>query len=142
MSRALTSDPKARGNWGEFQLEGILQGHGLRESREYDKEKSETSDEGQRRRLDFVLHLPDNKDIVIDSEVTVNAFLELDNADTPEEVTAASKKHLGVVKQHIKDLSSKSYTDLVKGETFGHVIMFMPIEGAFLAAVREDITLQ
>ena len=146
LTQALRGDSKIQGDWGEMILESILEKSGLEKDREYfiqetlrdDEGHTIQSAEGRKMRPDVIIRYPggDNRQMVIDSKVSLTAYVNYVNAETPEEAAAALKQHLASVKKHIDELSNKSYQDYVgKGD---HVMMFVPNEAAYLAAMQAD----
>lgn len=138
LTRALKGDNKAQGNWGEVVLERVLEESGLRKGHEYDTQVALRSDEGQRRNPDVIVHLPDSKDIVIDAKVTLTAYERYCNAATEAERDIALKQHIAAVRAHIDGLSLKQYENLPGVRSLDFVLIFVPIEAAFLAAFEHD----
>ncbi len=140
LTKALKGDSKMQGNWGELVLERVLEKSGLEKDREYFVQQSFTLDDGSRVMPDVVLHLPDNKKMIIDSKASLTAYERLVNADKEDEGTHL-KAHVNSIKKHVDDLSEKNYQDLYDIESPDFVLMFVPIEPAFAVAVNEDNTL-
>ncbi|MDN5048052.1 DNA recombination protein RmuC [Aliarcobacter butzleri] len=138
LTKALKGQNKTQGDWGEMILSSILDQTGLREGKEYTIQGSFTSAEGKRLRPDVIVHLPSNKDIVIDSKVSLNAYINYSKAENEDEKQQASKELVKSITSHIKDLSSKSYENIDGVRTLDFVLMFIPIEGAFLIATSSD----
>ncbi|MFW3425581.1 DNA recombination protein RmuC [Aliarcobacter butzleri] len=138
LTKALKGQNKTQGDWGEMILSSILDQTGLREGKEYTIQGSFTSVEGKRLRPDVIVHLPSNKDIVIDSKVSLNAYINYSKAENEDEKHQASKELVKSITSHIKDLSSKSYENIDGVRTLDFVLMFIPIEGAFLLATSSD----
>ncbi|KLD96995.1 DNA recombination protein RmuC [Aliarcobacter butzleri] len=138
LTKALKGQNKTQGDWGEMILSSILDQTGLREGKEYTIQGSFTSAEGKRLRPDVIVHLPSNKDIVIDSKVSLNAYINYSKAENEDEKQQASKELVKSITSHIKDLSSKSYENIDGVRTLDFVLMFIPIEGAFLLATSSD----
>ena len=138
LTRALKGENKTQGNWGEIVLERVLEESGLREGSEYETQGSFKDDSGKTLRPDVIVHLPQEKDIVIDSKVSLVAYEQFMNAEEPEEKERALKAHLGSIYAHIKGLSEKRYEKLEGVRTLDFVLLFMPIEGAFLLALEQD----
>lgn len=136
LTNALKGDTKMQGNWGEVVLERILEKSGLEKNREYYTQTSITSEEGQRFRPDVIIKLPDDKNLVIDSKVSLTAYERLVNAPTEEEREAHLKEHLLSFRAHVKGLSEKNYQDLFEGGSLDYVLMFVPIEAAFSLLVQ------
>lgn len=141
LAKALKNNKKALGNWGELQIEKLLEDCGLTAGREYKREENYKNSEGDNRRPDFVIHLPNDKHIIIDSKVSLNDYVAGINAESQTEQTAALTALVGCVKQHIDRLSGKNYTALTGINAPDFVFMFMPIETAYSAALETDITL-
>ncbi|MDN5105378.1 DNA recombination protein RmuC [Aliarcobacter butzleri] len=138
LTKALKGQNKTQGDWGEMILSSILDQTGLREGKEYTIQGSFTSAEGKRLRPDVIVHLPSNKDIVIDSKVSLNAYINYSKAENEDEKHQASRELVKSITSHIKDLSSKSYENIDGVRTLDFVLMFIPIEGAFLLATSSD----
>ncbi|MDD2828487.1 MAG: DNA recombination protein RmuC [Sulfuricurvum sp.] len=140
LTQALKGENKTQGNWGEIVLERILEESGLREGHEYDIQSTLSDEEGKKFRPDMIVHLPQNKDIIIDSKVSLVAYDAFIRAETDEDRTHALKQHLLSIHSHIKGLSNKRYEQLSGVRTLDFVLLFMPIEGAFLLALEQDNT--
>ncbi|MFA6143407.1 MAG: DNA recombination protein RmuC [Sulfurimonas sp.] len=140
LTNALKGENKTQGNWGEIILERVLEDSGLREGHEYDIQTTLSDEEGKKFRPDVIVHLPQNKDIIIDSKVSLVAYEAFIRASNDEERAHALKQHLISIHGHIKGLSGKRYEQLNGVKTLDFVLLFMPIEGAFLLALEEDNT--
>ncbi|MGK2924286.1 MAG: DNA recombination protein RmuC [Lysobacterales bacterium] len=138
LSRALTGSVKAQGNWGEQQLERLLELSGLQQGREYSSQYSVTTEGGQRIQPDLVLHLPEGKSIVLDSKVSLVAWTRLQSAAEDAGREAALKDHLASLRQHIKGLGEKGYAEIPELNSLDFVLMFVPIEAALIAALQAD----
>lgn len=138
LTNALKGENKTQGNWGEIVLENILEQSGLREGVEYELQATLKSDEGKTYRPDVVIHMPQNRDIIIDSKVSLTAYERFVNEEDPQEKTRALKEHIASISSHIKGLSEKRYEKLEGVNTLDFVLLFMPIEGAFLLALEQD----
>lgn len=136
LATALKGEKKTAGNWGEVQLERTLQLAGLVKGDHYDTQDKFLDSEGNRRLPDFVIKLPDNKHIIIDSKVSLVAYDKAIAADTDGETHLALDEHVGAVKNHIDDLSKKDYSNLVGMRSPSFVLMFMPIEPAYIEALK------
>ncbi len=141
LTNALKGQNKTQGDWGEMILSKILEQTGLREGKEYSVQGSFTDSDGKRLRPDVILHLPENKDIIIDSKVSLISYLNYVEATSEEGKSKATKELIGSLKTHIKDLSGKRYEDIEQVNTLDFVLLFIPIEGAFMLAVSNDNTL-
>lgn len=137
LTRALKGKTQTQGAWGEMILATILEKSGLREGEEFSTQQSETIDSGERLRPDVVVNLPNEHKIIIDSKVSLVAFEAYVNAETEAEQAVALKRHVDSLRQHIRGLSSKDYTRIT-GATTDYVILFVPIEGAFAAALQDS----
>ena len=140
LTNALKGENKTQGNWGEIVLERILEESGLREGHEYDIQNTLEGEEGKKYRPDVIVHLPQNKDIIIDSKVSLVAYEAFIRATDDESRSHALKQHLVSIHGHIKGLSQKRYEQLSGVKTLDFVLLFMPIEGAFLLALEQDNT--
>jgi DNA recombination protein RmuC len=134
LTRALKGDKKAQGNWGEIVLERVLEESGLRKGHEYETQFSAKSSDGQRRQPDVVVHLPDSRDIVVDAKVSLVAYERYVTSDDEAEKQKALQEHVQAVKQHIQGLSIKAYEELEGINSLDFVLLFIPIESAFMAA--------
>ncbi|MGV1016448.1 MAG: DNA recombination protein RmuC [Fluviibacter phosphoraccumulans] len=138
LTKALKGSNKTQGNWGELVLERVLEGSGLRKGEEYDLQESHTLPDGRRLQPDVVVHLPDDRHLVIDAKATLVAYEDYANAEDEKHRDAALKRHLDAVRSHIKGLSDKNYQDLYGLKSLDFVLMFIPIEPAFMLAVTHD----
>ena len=134
--KALKGDTKVQGDWGELQLEKILERSGLRKGQEYTIQESFTTDEGSRRRPDVIVNLPEEKKIIIDSKVSLVDYERLVSAEDDDQKNIHLKAFINSVKRHIKDLSDKEYQNLFQDESLDFVLMFIPIEPAFSVAIQ------
>ncbi|MBT8316218.1 MAG: DNA recombination protein RmuC [Lutibacter sp.] len=138
LTKALKGDSKIQGNWGELVLERVLEKSGLEKDREYFVQQSFTNDEGKRVLPDVVIHLPDSKKMVIDSKVSLTAYEQFVNAVDEDEKEQYIKEHVHSLKRHIEQLSEKKYQDIYEIESPDFVLLFIPIEPAFAAALNFD----
>ncbi|WP_037442967.1 DNA recombination protein RmuC [Shewanella mangrovi] len=138
LTKALKGDNKAQGNWGEVILDRVLTESGLRVGHEYDVQQDLQDDGGKHFKPDVIVHLPDDKDVVIDSKVSLVAYEQYFNADTDEQRIDALKQHIASVRQHIKGLGQKDYQKLHGVKSLDYVLMFIPVEPAFLLALERD----
>ncbi|MBN4076003.1 DNA recombination protein RmuC, partial [Gammaproteobacteria bacterium AH-315-E17] len=123
---------------GEMILERVLEQSGLSKGREYEVQPSYSTDGGEKKQPDVVVHLPGNKDVIIDSKVSLTAYEKYSNADNEDERSTFIKQHVQSLKGHIKNLSSKSYEDISAVKSLDYVLLFLPIEGAFALAIQQD----
>lgn len=138
LAKALKGDVKKQGNWGEFILERVLEISGLHKGREYEREEVSKNVDGSNSRPDVVVHLPDNKHIIIDSKVSLVAYERLTAAADKEAYAAALKEHMASMKKHVQELSDKNYPNLLGLNAPDFVLMFVPIEAMFTVAVEAD----
>ncbi len=136
LTRALKADNKSQGNWGELTLTRALEMCGLREPEEYETQTSYKADDNSRQIPDVVVHLPGGKDIIIDSKVSLVAYARYFEVESEEEKSQAISQHLQSVRQHIKQLSDKSYQHLPGISTLDYVMLYIPIEGASAMALQ------
>jgi DNA recombination protein RmuC len=141
LTRALKGDSRSQGAWGELVLERVLEASGLQAGREYETQLTFRSGEGSRQRPDVIVHLPDEKDVVVDSKVSLVAYERLVASDDEAARGAALLEHLASLRRHIDGLSARNYDDIEKLRTLDFVLMFIPVEAAFIEAVRADESL-
>jgi len=138
LTRALKGDKKSQGNWGEMILETVLEKSGLRKGIEYETQGAFRDENNKLFKPDVIVRLPEDKDIVIDSKVSLLAYeLHCSTEDDAERI-AALKQHTEAVRTHIKSLSTKDYSGLKGLRSLDFVLLFMPIEAAFIAAFQAD----
>ncbi|MCX6286219.1 MAG: DNA recombination protein RmuC [Bacteroidetes bacterium] len=138
LTHALKGQTKTQGNWGEIILESILDKSGLVREREYFVQASYTSEHGKRQQPDVVIAYPGERSLVVDSKVSLLAYERYSSAETKEEQDKALKEHLLSVRNHISELSAKNYQDLYQLKTLDFVILFMPVEPAYLIAMQAE----
>ncbi len=138
LTNALKGDNKTQGNWGEIILERILEESGLRKGVEYEVQSHLKSSEGKSYRPDVIIHLPQQRDIVVDSKVSLVAYERFMNENDVWLKEVALKEHILSISSHVKSLSQKQYEKLEGIHTLDYVLLFMPVEGAFLLALQED----
>jgi len=138
LTHALKGDNKAQGNWGEFVLESILEKSGLVKGREYETQVSLKDNEGSRRAPDVIVRLPEGKDIIIDSKMVLVDYDRYCSAKTEEEKQSALKAHVQAIKNHINGLSVKAYENLEDIRSLDFVLLFIPIESAFMLGIEND----
>lgn len=142
LTSALKGQSQTQGAWGEMQLEMILEKSGLQKDLHYSVQESFRTEEGKQLRPDVVLKMPENKQLVIDSKVSLTDYERYCSASTPEEKLKAEKAHLTSLRSHIKELDSKRYQDLYQLNSVDFVLMFVPIESAFSLAVQSELALK
>lgn len=138
LTRALKGESRTQGAWGELVLERVLEASGLQSGREYETQTSFSDAEGARQRPDVIVHLPDEKDIVIDAKVSLVAWERSLSSDDDVEAAVAMREHVASLKRHVDGLSAKRYENIEGIRTLDFVLLFVPIEAAFIEAVRCD----
>lgn len=141
LTKALKGDSKIQGNWGELVLERVLEKSGLEKGREYEIQKSFTTEEGNRVQPDVIINLPDGKKMIIDSKVSLTAYEKYINEEDDEQKSSFLKEHVNSLKKHVEQLGSKNYQHLYQMESPDFVLLFIPIEPAFAIALNEDTQL-
>lgn len=138
LTQALKGESKTQGNWGEVVLESILERTGLRKGFEYTVQDSFAAEDNRRYQSDVIVHYPGERSIVIDSKVTLTAYENYISAENDSSRETALKAHITSVKNHINELASKNYQDIEEIKTLDFVVMFMPIEPAYLLAIQHE----
>ncbi len=138
LTQALKGDSQKQGAWGEVILERVLEESGLHNGREYETQLSFNDNSGSRKRPDAVVHLPNNKDVIIDSKVSIVAYQNYHQTSEQSEKDKYLKEHLLSIKNHIKGLSLKNYEDIEEIKSLDYVLMFIPIESAFMLAMENN----
>lgn len=138
LTQALKGQSKIQGNWGELILERVLDASGLTEGLHYRTQESHHRDDGSRAQPDVIVHLPEQRHLVIDAKVSLLAYEAYSSVDTELERAVELKRHLESVRSHIKGLAARNYQDLYQINSLDFVIMFIPVEPAFMLAIAED----
>lgn len=138
LTRALKGDTKMQGNWGELVLERVLEKSGLQKDSEYFVQNSFTTEEGKRVMPDVIIHLPDNKKMIIDSKVSLIAYERYVNAENEEDQKTLLKEHINAINRHVDQLSAKNYHQIYEMESPDFVLLFIPLEPAFALASAND----
>ncbi|EGQ8523696.1 TPA: DNA recombination protein RmuC [Vibrio parahaemolyticus] len=141
LTQALKGDNKQQGNWGEVVLARVLAESGLREGHEYETQVNLQSEAGKRYQPDVIVHLPQNKQVVVDSKMALVAYERYFNAETDAERDRALSAHLTALRAHIKGLSMKDYHKLKGIQSLDYVLMFIPVEPAFQVAIQAEPSL-
>ena len=141
LTKALKGDSKIQGNWGELVLERVLEKSGLEKGREYEIQKSFTTEEGNRVQPYVIINLPDGKKMIVDSKVSLTAYEKYINEEDDEQKSSFLKEHVNSLKRHVEQLGSKNYQHLYQMESPDFVLLFIPIEPAFAIALNEDTQL-
>ena len=135
LTRALKGDTKKQGDWGELVLERMLEESGLKKGEEYYIQADFTTEEGRHLRPDVVVRFPEERSVIIDSKVSLTAYAAYAAADDEEERSRALAAHVESVRKHMNELAQKDYSSLVS-ESVGYVLMFIPNEASYIAAVQ------
>ncbi|HEX5679084.1 MAG TPA: DNA recombination protein RmuC [Alcanivorax sp.] len=138
LTEALKGQVKTQGNWGEMILERVLENSGLTKGREYDTQVALKGESGERRLPDAIVHLPEGKDVVIDAKVSLVAYERYVSAEDDEQRGLAREQHLSSLRAHIKGLDAKNYSGLEGLRSLDFVLLFIPVEGAFMTAMESD----
>ncbi|MDG2175490.1 MAG: DNA recombination protein RmuC [Gammaproteobacteria bacterium] len=142
LTNALKGESKTQGTWGEFVLERLLEQSGLRKGREYEVQVSLRTEEGSKKQQpDVIIHLPENKDVIIDSKVSLTAYERYYSESDEAKKAEALKQHILSIRTHIRSLSEKNYQNLEGVRTLDFIMMFLPVESAFALAVQHDQSL-
>lgn len=138
LTRALKGDNRTQGAWGELVLERILEASGLSAGRDFDVQEVLKDEDGGRPRPDVIIRLPENKDLVLDAKVSLTAYERFISADTDDARASALNEHANSLKRHIDGLSKRDYSGIPGLRTLDFVLLFVPVEAAFIDAVRVD----
>jgi DNA recombination protein RmuC len=138
LTRALKGDTQKQGAWGELVLERILETSGLTAGRDFELQTVLSDDDGGRPRPDAIIRLPDSKDLVLDAKVSLTAYTRLVDAEDDATREQALKEHIASLRRHVDGLSKRNYSDLPGLRTMDFVLLFVPVEAAFIDAVRAD----
>ena len=141
LTNALRGSKKMQGDWGEIELNRILEVSGLQKNIDYYTQENFKNENNQNLRPDVIVRLPNNRSVIVDSKVSMNDYVSFVNAE--DEITKASylQKHIQCIKAHIDELSCKEYQKLLKEEALDYVVIFIPIESAFVEAIKKDDSL-
>ena len=138
LTQALKGSNKAQGNWGELILERVLEGSGLRKGHEYVVQESHTREDGSRAMPDVVIRLPDERFLVVDAKVSLVAYEQAATQEDDKLREAAIKRHVDSLRAHIRGLSSKNYQQIYDIRSLDFVMLFIPVEPAFMMAIAHD----
>lgn len=138
LSTALKGGKKLQGNWGEFQLERVLEISGLQKGINYETQETFKNEDNRVLRPDVIVKLPNDRSVIIDSKVSLNDYMAYVNCDNEVERAEYLKKHIQCIKGHIDELSCKEYQKLLKDSSLDYVVIFIPVESAYVEAVRAD----
>lgn len=135
LTDALRGNKKAQGDWGEIQLERLLEITNLQEGIDYTKQKTYKNENGVDQRPDFIIHLPNNREVIIDSKVSLNNYIEYTKATEKKDGELYLKKYVEDLKNHIKELGNKEYQKVLGAKSLDYVFMFVPLERAYIDAI-------
>ena len=138
LTRALKGDSKSQGNWGEMILESVLERSGLAKDREYVVQPSFQGDDGRRMQPDVVVSYPGNRSVIIDAKVSLTAYERLVDASSPDLREKYLKEHLNSIRNHVSELSNKNYLDIYQVQSLDFIMLFLPVEPAYMVAIKED----
>ncbi len=138
LTKALKGESKKQGDWGELQLEIILEKAGLQKNIHFSTQGGYRDEHDNLKKPDFIIHLPENKHLIIDSKVSLTGYDKFYNAEIDTEESLGLKQHLLSIKKHIKDLGGKNYSELYGINSPDYVLMFVPIEPALMVALQND----
>ncbi len=138
LASALKGDSKTQGDWGELQLEMLLEKSGLTKDVHYQTQNSFADQDGNQKRPDFIINMPGNKQLIIDSKVSLTAYQQFCETDDQSEKTTHLKAHIDSLRRHVKDLNSKNYEQLYQINSPDYLLLFVPIESALALALQED----
>ena len=141
LTNALRGDKKLQGNWGEGQLKRLLEACELKENIHFKIQESLIDEYGKTKIPDVIIYLPDNKNLIIDSKVSLNAYVDFCNSEDTNQKDIAINKHINNIKTHIKNLHEKHYQDLNKINSPDYVMMFMPIESSLTSLINKDLNI-
>lgn len=141
LSAALKGNKKIQGNWGEFQLERILEISGLQKGINYVTQETFRNDDNRMLRPDVIIKLPNDRNVIVDSKVSLNDYVNYVNCDDENMRQVYLQRHIQCVKKHIDELACKDYQKLIKNNMLDYVVIFIPVESAYVEAVRADNSL-
>ena len=141
LTNALRGSKKMQGDWGEVELNRILEISGLQRNIDFYTQENFKNENNQNLRPDVVVKLPNNRSVIVDSKVSMNDYINYVNTEDEQQKLQHLQKHIQCIKNHIDELSAKEYQKLLKEESLDYVVIFIPIESAFAAAIKEDTTL-
>ncbi|MBR1600265.1 MAG: DNA recombination protein RmuC [Alphaproteobacteria bacterium] len=141
LTNALRGSKKMQGDWGEVELNRILEISGLQRNIDFFTQENFKNEQNQNLRPDVVVRLPNNRSVIVDSKVSMNDYINYVNTEDENQKSQYLQKHIQCIKAHIDELSAKEYQKLLKEESLDYVVIFIPIESAFAAAIKEDNSL-
>lgn len=141
LTNALRGSKKMQGDWGEIELNRLLEVSGLQKNIDYFTQENFKNENNQNLRPDVVVRLPNNRSVIVDSKVSMNDYVTYVNTEDETEKNAALQRHIQCIRNHIDELSGKEYQKLLKEEALDYVVIFIPIESAFVEAIKKDDSL-
>lgn len=138
LTNALKGNMKHQGDWGETQLERMFEIAGFEKGIDYSVQENHKDDDGNNKRPDYIVNLPDNRRLIVDCKVSLNAYMRYVRAETPEDRKKCLKEHIKAIRDHIKELASKDYQSVIKAQGLDYVFMFVPVEQAYIEALSND----
>ena len=138
LTNALKGNTKHQGDWGETQLERVFEVAGFEKGINYSMQENFKDDDGNNKRPDYIVNLPDKRRLIVDCKVSLNAYMRYIKAETPEEKKKYLGEHVQALRNHIKGLSSKNYQSEIKEQGLDYVFMFIPVEQAYIEALSAD----
>lgn len=138
LTNALKGNTKHQGDWGEMQLERMFEISGMEKGTDYCAQENRKDDDGNNKRPDYIVNLPDNRRLIIDCKVSLNAYMRFVRADNPDDRKKYLAEHVKAIRDHIRELASKDYQSLIKEQGLDYVFMFIPVEQAYIEAISTD----
>lgn len=138
LTNALKGNAKHQGDWGEMQLERMFEISGMERGVDYCAQENRKDDDGNNKRPDYIVNLPDNRRLIIDCKVSLNAYMRYARADNPDDRKKYLAEHVRAIRDHVKELASKDYQSLIKEQGLDYVFMFVPVEQAYIEAISAD----
>lgn len=138
LTNALKGNTKHQGDWGEMQLERMFEISGMEKGVDYCAQENRKDDDGNNKRPDYIVNLPDNRRLIVDCKVSLNAYMRYARADNPDDRKKYLAEHVRAIRDHVKELASKDYQSLIKEQGLDYVFMFVPVEQAYIEAISAD----
>lgn len=138
LTNALKGNAKHQGDWGEMQLERMFEIAGMERGVDYCAQENRKDDDGNNKRPDYIVNLPDERRLIIDCKVSLNAYMRYARADNPDDRKKYLAEHVRAIRDHVKELASKDYQSLIKEQGLDYVFMFVPVEQAYIEAISAD----
>lgn len=138
LTNALKGNTKHQGDWGETQLERMFEIAGFEKGIDYCVQENHKDDDGNNKRPDYIVNLPDKRRLIVDCKVSLNAYMRYVRAETPEERKKYLAEHVKAIRDHVKELAAKDYQSVIKAQGLDYVFMFVPVEQAYVEALSAD----